>query len=221
MALRSTRIIFKNNTPFPLIYSGDILAHGEWVKEPPRKIEPHTDGRWESESSTSSIGTGTEGVASYILENTEEHLIGESGVKGKCSDEWVEINWDNPYIPNGPLDGDLHYIGYEIQWHGSGTLEKPLVYDRSCQHELILVAEAGIPEAATGVVWYTLWWQFPGILISSALGEREEINLEFTYEIRTKGSIKESLLQVYDGRKGLLSLAKVAKQPSLKTVFKL
>jgi hypothetical protein len=67
---------------FNLRKTNDSLDHGEWTSKPPDLIGNR--GEWESESS--GFATGTEGSASYQIENDTGAVIGN-----------LDVHWDNPF----------------------------------------------------------------------------------------------------------------------------
>lgn len=208
MARRSTKITLANNTQFVLTLLDKSLDHGKWTTEPPSQIEPRTVGVWESESK--GIGTGTEGWADYVIQNTDsDNMTGE-----QCSKERVHTYWDNPMVWKGGTTAIDHNIA---RWEEE--LSAPTVYTKSCKHEDF---DAGSKGHAFSVDWFGAYI-IPGPIplgLLTAVGGADN-NLEFTIGLRKVGSVKETLLSFYDGRKGLLSLARRAKQQSLKTLFHL
>lgn len=84
MAVRSTRIVFHNNTGFSLSKLEESLPHGEWTDpwSPPNGITPNNTTEWRSESD--GVATGTEGSVRYRINNGE--------------DASVYMHWNNPFL---------------------------------------------------------------------------------------------------------------------------
>jgi len=61
---------------------------------------------------------------------------------------------------------------------------------------------------------------WPTLLAFTVLGDAD-INLEFTIGLRLAGSVDQTIFSFYDGSQGLRSLAGAAKQPSLRTLFRM
>jgi mRNA-degrading endonuclease toxin of MazEF toxin-antitoxin module len=69
MAFRSTKIVVHNETAVPLRYVGSSVEHGQWTDpiRPPAVIPPGEALWWQTESADLSVGTGTEGHATYRI----------------------------------------------------------------------------------------------------------------------------------------------------------
>src|SRR4051812_35681622 len=83
MAARSVHVTFTNKAEVALVSGGTSLLHGEWVTEPPARVEPGQTVSWESESD--GVATGTEGTAYYDVEGLD--------VSSRSL-----FHWDNPFI---------------------------------------------------------------------------------------------------------------------------
>lgn len=99
-AARSTTVTFINNTNFNLSLSQANLSHGSWGTFPPSSIPAHSRVNWESVSD--GVGTGTEGIATY--------LIGSG-------DGSVTTQWDNPFVGSNSYKCYTS-SGYSISYSG-------------------------------------------------------------------------------------------------------
>jgi hypothetical protein len=219
MPKRSTRVTLSNNTPFtltlldPAISSNDP-CHGSWTDggwRPPSQIQPQTHGAWQSESS--GIATGTEGWVKYLIDPGSP-----------CPQELIYIHWDNPFV----WSSDTKPIDFMVstsdvvppcnsdigKWSFPGSGVSPW----GCRHELFGAGVSG--GGLQGVTWWDAVMNWPVLLAFTILGDAD-VNLEFIIGLRLAGSVDQTIFSFYDGSQGLLSLASTAKQPSLRTLFRM
>lgn len=118
MAARSTQVTLDSAAGvegrFNLRLMNSGLDHGEWTSQPPELIG--NLGIWESESN--GFATGTEGRATYQLEDVDGNRMGE-----------LTLHWDNPFAGSNSYDqsvdpaadpNDASAPGYSIVRLGGG-----------------------------------------------------------------------------------------------------
>src|SRR5262245_42898338 len=86
-AARSTQVTLVNRTKHTMTLVKAGLAHGIWMKKPPKTIAAGAKATWASESK--GVAKGTEGTARYR-------------VKGTHGTAW--IRWNNPFVGGNSYD---------------------------------------------------------------------------------------------------------------------
>ncbi len=102
MAARSVRVIFENRAHVNLALQEAHLDGGIWTDQPPQLIGNAAE--WASESS--GVATGTEGHATYSIQDIDGNTIGS-----------LALHWDNPFIGSNSYDASASPEG---QGDGSG-----------------------------------------------------------------------------------------------------
>jgi hypothetical protein len=144
--------------------------------------------------------------------------------------ELVCIYWNNPFVwtphpdpivfsvgttditPPCQMNGDAS-IG---RWDAPGGFAHGGRSPQNCRHELIVAGANG--GGLNGVTWWDAVMNWPALLVFTELGDAD-VNLQFTFILRSIGSVDETIFSFYDGSKGLRSLAGTAQQPSLRKLF--
>ncbi|KAH7117319.1 hypothetical protein EDB81DRAFT_818102 [Dactylonectria macrodidyma] len=105
MPARSVQVTFQNQTDSALVLTSTDLPHGEWTVSPPARIEPDQTANFSSESD--GVATGTEGRATYQLENLAAT---------------VQLHWDNPFVGGNSYDAKVSDpIWHRVVSSGSGS----------------------------------------------------------------------------------------------------
>jgi hypothetical protein len=82
--------------------------------------------------------------------------------------------------------------------------------------ELFPAGVGGTPQG--GITWWDALVNWPFQLGLTVVGAMD-VNLEFTFGLRLRGSVDQTIFSFYDGSKGLRSLASAAKVSSLRKLF--
>jgi hypothetical protein len=239
MPVRSVRITLSNNTLYNLTLIG--LAgpcHGDWTDPqnpwpngwmPPHTIPSRTRAQWETNSA--GFLTGTEGWVRYQIENHDDDPVQPTPpppqMPVKCRPELVYIHWTNPFIWNPNTNFPEDILNYNIWtsdvdphcdkdrkgifWGDGGQSS------RGCRHELF---PAGVSGPGLSITWADAVFSWPVIGLLTLIGD-QDIHLEFTLGLRALGSVDQTIIQFYDGTKGLRSLANAVGEPSVRKLFKL
>ncbi len=215
MARRSTQITLVNNTSLTLsLISNARPCHGIWTAGAGawQQIPGNAQTSWQTESS--GVATGTEGWVKYLIEGGEE----------------AYIYWDNPFVwdnNTNPYYSDVRTTDVtptcdaDVGSGGSGF--SGVSGSGTPSHELFLAGATGggLDPAFRDPVVMLLWPpQDIGFLIATVTGQAD-INLGFTFGLRTKGSVGETIHHFYDGSKGLRALVNQSGQHSLRKLFRL
>ena len=183
---------------------------------------PKTHGAWQSESA--GVLRGTEGWVKYLRPKTD--------INGKeCPlTELVYIHWNNPFVwspDTKPTDLiDYQCVTSDVKppckadqgvWSFPGSGIPP----SDCRHELFMAGV--VANGNHSVTWWDVVMNWPIVEVLYGLGQGGDfdINLEFTIGLRLAGSVDQTIFSLYDGSKGLRSLANTAGQSSLRKLFRM
>jgi hypothetical protein len=236
MSKRSVQITLLNNTPYTLTHSSEYICTGSWsdvtgtpAPTPaqnaslPETVGPNAMIQWQSEDSEFSVFTGTEGWVKYSIAGNDEF--------NKPVSELLWIHWNNPYIWDSntrPLDfktslSDVHpTCGTGDPWPPFGTPSLPPL-----RTQLFGISSSGTGPSPLnyGSLGAEVWdWviDWAGMIVQGLIDAESDVNLEYTLGLRqNNGSIDESIRRIYPGSKGLRALAVMAKQPSMRKLFRL
>lgn len=150
-----------------------------------------------------------------------------------------ELNFNNPgggLLPGGipPQQQAVDWPGNSLTVGGLSSPENPAYAvnpgvpisaapNITCDIILISNNASGPPtfnfgSSGAGPVFdVAIGW--PELVISGLIDLETDVNFSFTFVLRERGSVLQSIRRVYDGSQGLLALAKQQKQQSLRKLF--